>query len=251
MTDRSRGETQPRGVCSQRGQVPRLGGFARLLDGSAGMAEVLLHLAQSADVLVGADPHAARVGRLTQSLALQLGLSPEQSARMAQAALYHDLGKLLIDPELLEKPTRLEAQEFEVVKTHTYLGAAILSLRHGSQNRLAVSIALTHHERWDGAGYPSQLKATEIPLEGRIVAVADTFDALLTHRPYKAAWPLPRVLEEIARQAGKQFDPEVVAALMCLARGAQLPLLEPLGPAVEGLAPWKPPLRPLSPDVPA
>jgi putative two-component system response regulator len=251
MTDRSRGETEARGVCSELAQAPWLEGFARLLDGSAGMVEVLLHLAQIADALVEADPHAARVGRLTRSLALQLGLSPEQSTRMAQAALYHDLGKLLIDPELLDKPTCLEAQEFEVVKTHTYLGAAILSLRHGSQSSLAVSIALTHHERWDGAGYPRRLKAAEIPLEGRIVAVADTFDALLTHRPYKAAWPLPRVLEKIAHQAGKQFDPEVVAALMGLAHGVQLPRLEPGGPAVEGLAPWNPLLPSLWPDVPA
>lgn len=235
MTVRERGETEPRGVCSEPGQVSSLGGFAHLVDGSARMVEGLVQLAQTADLLVQSDPHAARVGQLTQSLALQLGLPFEQSAWMAQAALFHDLGKLLIDPRILDKPTRLEAQEFEVVKTHTYLGAAILSLRHGSQSSLAVSIALTHHERWDGAGYPRQLRAAQIPLEGRIVAVADTFDALLTHRPYKAAWPLPRVLEEIARQAGKQFDPEVVAALMRLARHAQLPLLEPGDPGVVAL----------------
>ncbi|RIH85722.1 HD-GYP domain-containing protein [Calidithermus roseus] len=248
MTFRERGEPEPRGICSEGGRVPRLEGFAHLVDGSAGMVESLVQLAQTADLLVQSDPHAARVSQLTQSLALQLGLSSEQSARMAQAALFHDLGKLLIDPQLLDKPTRLEAQEFEVVKTHTHLGAAILSLRHGSQSSLVVSIALAHHERWDGAGYPRQLSAAQIPLEGRIVAVADTFDALLTHRPYKAAWPLPRVLEEIARQAGKQFDPEVVAALMRLAHDRQLPLLEPGAPGVAML--HSPALRSPPLDVP-
>lgn len=212
--------------------LPCMGGRAPGVDGLGHLAEGLLYLAGAAERLVQQDAHALRVAQLTYRLAERLGLPVQQCARLAQAARFHDLGKWLIAPEILDKPGPLEPWEYALVKTHTSLGAAVLSLRAGPDAGLAVGIALTHHERWDGAGYPRGIGGEEIPLEGRIVAVADVFDALLTPRPYKPAWTPGRALEEVGRQAGRQFDPEVAAALLCLAEEGRLPLLEaPSAPA--------------------
>jgi putative two-component system response regulator len=156
--------------------------------------------------------HTERVSRTTRELALELGLAEREAALIGQAALLHDIGKVSIDDAILRKPGRLTPEEFELVKGHAATGAAILFGSQSAILRLAQEIALAHHERWDGTGYPNGLAGDEIPLAGRIVALADVFDALTHARPYKGAWPVEDALIEIERLAGTHFDPEVVSA---------------------------------------
>jgi putative two-component system response regulator len=124
----------------------------------------------------------------------------------------HDVGKIAIPDSILSKPGRLTPDEFAVMQTHTTAGAALLARGRADLVQVAETIALTHHERWDGSGYPQRLAGEAIPLAGRIVAVVDVFDALTHDRPYKNAWPMERAVTEVACQAGAQFDPQVVAA---------------------------------------
>jgi putative two-component system response regulator len=133
-----------------------------------------------------------------------------------RAAPLHDIGKIGIPDAILLKAGKLEPAEIEIMKTHTLIGARILSGSDHALLTMAESIALTHHERWDGAGYPYQLAGHAIPFEGRVVALADTFDALTHERPYKAASTLEEALAEIRRESGKQFDPELVSAFLRL-----------------------------------
>ena len=130
-----------------------------------------------------------------------------------RAAPLHDVGKIGIPDSILLKLGPLTAAEFELVKTHTTIGAKILSGSRFALLRLAEEIAFSHHERWDGTGYAG-LAGHQVPLAGRIVAVADVFDALTQKRPYKAAWPLEDAVAEIDRQRGRQFDPDVVEAFL-------------------------------------
>jgi putative two-component system response regulator len=156
--------------------------------------------------------HAERIGRTSELIALALGLDAPEAALIGQAARLHDIGKIGIADELLLKPGKYTADELEAMKLHPAIGARILS---GSTNELlmmAERIALTHHERWDGHGYPSGLAGETIPLPGRIVAVADVFDALTHRRPYKDAWPVPVAVREILSEAGTKFDPRVTNA---------------------------------------
>ncbi|HET9224265.1 MAG TPA: HD-GYP domain-containing protein, partial [Roseiflexaceae bacterium] len=132
------------------------------------------------------------------------------------AAPLHDLGKIGIPDHILLKPGRFTSTEYEQMKSHVAIGARILSGGRYALLRMAEEIAFTHHERWDGSGYPLGLAGEAIPLTGRIVAVADTFDALTHARPYKQAWPIAEALAEILRQGGEKFDPDVVAALVRL-----------------------------------
>jgi putative two-component system response regulator len=156
--------------------------------------------------------HAQRIGRTSGLLAAALGLSGREIRRMVHAAPLHDIGKLAIPDAILLKPGPLTPAEFETVKTHPEAGARILGASKSRLLQVAAEIAATHHERWDGTGYPARLSATAIPLSGRIVAVADVFDALSHERPYKRAWPVQAAAAEIAAQSGRQFDPEIVAA---------------------------------------
>jgi PAS domain S-box-containing protein len=160
--------------------------------------------------------HTERVGHVAAKLALGLGLPAGQVTLLRQAAPLHDVGKLAIPDLILLKPGRLTPEEFEVMKTHAELGARLLSSGSSRVLQMAALIAATHHERWDGAGYPNGLSGERIPLVGRIVAVADVFDALTHDRPYKEAWSLERACAEIERSAGSQFDPRVVAAFLAL-----------------------------------
>jgi putative two-component system response regulator len=147
-------------------------------------------------------------------VALMLGMSAAQAEMIRLAAPLHDLGKVAIPDGILLKPGKLLPDEFAIVQQHTVIGVRILS---GSRSRLlqmAEEIALTHHERWDGTGYPNGLAGEEIPLSGRIIAVVDVFDALTNRRPYKEAWSVNRAIEEIRALSGSHFDARVVHAFL-------------------------------------
>ena len=122
----------------------------------------------------------------------------------------HDIGKIAIPDRILQKPGRLDAEEWKKMKTHTTIGAHILEGSRAPLIRMAETIALTHHERWDGSGYPHGLAGEEIPLAGRIASICDVFDALISTRPYKGPWPVPDALAEIERLSGSHFDPALV-----------------------------------------
>lgn len=160
--------------------------------------------------------HTRRVGELSALLASVLRLPQTEVELIRKAAPLHDVGKISLSDAILLKPGRLSPAELELNRAHTTLGAELLSGGHFPLLRMAEEIALTHHEHWDGNGYPQGLEGEEIPLTGRIVAVADVFDALVHERPYKRAWSLEEAVAEIAEQRGKQFDPQVVDALLSL-----------------------------------
>jgi putative two-component system response regulator len=165
--------------------------------------------------------HTLRVGQLSALLAAALGLPDQQVRRIRRAAPLHDIGKIGISDTVLLKPAKLTPEEFEHVKTHTLIGGRILADSSVPVLQLGQEIALSHHERWDGSGYPHGLQGDHIPLSGRIVTVADVFDALTHDRPYKHAWPIERALAEITAQRSRQFDPDVVDAFLgLLDRGA-------------------------------
>ena len=162
----------------------------------------------------GTGEHPRRVGRNAAAIAHELGWPDDEVALLESAALLHDVGKIGIRDTVLLKPGKLSEQEFEHMKAHTTIGARILSGGRSRLLRMAEEIALAHHERWDGRGYPLGLAGTEIPIAARIVAVADVLDALTHERPYKEAWPMAKALREITQQSGTQFDPMVVRACL-------------------------------------
>jgi putative two-component system response regulator len=157
--------------------------------------------------------HTERVGEMAGLLARELGLPDAQVSLIRRAAPLHDVGKIGIPDAILLKLGKLTPAEFELVKTHTTIGARILSGSRFALLKLAEEIAYSHHEQWDGSGYAG-LVGDQIPLAGRIVTVADVFDALTQKRPYKAAWPRSEAIAEIDRQRGRQFDPNVVDAFL-------------------------------------
>jgi putative two-component system response regulator len=158
--------------------------------------------------------HIRRVGESAAAIAWQLDLPGEQVELIRQAAPLHDIGKLGVSDTILRKPGKLSVEEFAHVKQHARIGQRILDGTQAPVLLLARDIAQTHHERWDGTGYPDGRAGTEIPQAGRIVAVADVFDALTHDRPYKTAWPLDKAVEEIVNQRCRHFDPEVVDAFL-------------------------------------
>jgi PAS domain S-box-containing protein len=160
--------------------------------------------------------HTERVARAAALLATELNLDGESVQTIRRAAPLHDVGKVGIPDEILLKPGKLTLEEFEVIKTHTVIGGRILSKSRIPVVRMAMEIAFTHHERWDGSGYPSGLGGAGIPISGRIVAVADAFDAMTHARPYKAALPVEHAVAEIVHCRGGQFDPRVVDAFLKL-----------------------------------
>lgn len=155
--------------------------------------------------------HARRVGYLAAAIASAYGLSEHEVELIARGAPLHDLGKIGVPDWILLKPSGLTDHERAVMQTHTRIGAEILAQSRSEVLQAAERIALTHHERWDGRGYAG-LKEDEIPIEGRIVAVADAFDAITNDRPYRAARPLEVARHEILNQSLRQFDPDIVEA---------------------------------------
>lgn len=161
--------------------------------------------------------HVMRMSHVSGRLALQLGMDAYYSEQLIHAAPMHDIGKIGIPDYVLLKPGKLDDEELAIMRKHPEMGAKILDNSTSPLIKLAHSVALYHHEKWDGSGYPFGLKGEEIPLEARIVAVADVFDALLNKRPYKEAWPVEDAVAEIEANRGKHFDPAVVdAMLQCL-----------------------------------
>jgi PAS domain S-box-containing protein len=165
--------------------------------------------------------HTRRVGDLAGRLAEALDLPGDLPRLIRLAAPLHDVGKIGIPDAILLKPGRLTEEEFEQMKRHTTIGAEMLSGGTSAQLALAKEIAGTHHERWDGTGYPAGVAGEAIPIAGRIVAVADVFDALTHARPYKQPWSPEEALAELDRQRGRQFDPEVIDAFFSLLRNPE------------------------------
>jgi putative two-component system response regulator len=166
--------------------------------------------------------HTDRVGNTAALIAAQLGLPAATVALIRLAAPLHDVGKLALTDGILLKPGKLTPEEFSRMQEHALAGATLLSGSSSKVLQLAEEIARTHHERWDGTGYPHMLSGAAIPISGRIVAVADVFDALAFPRPYKEAWPLEDAVAEIQRLSGRHFDPRVVNAFAALDHRALL-----------------------------
>jgi len=174
--------------------------------------EIINRLAKAAELR---DPetgmHILRVGYISGEIALACGFDAKFCDLLVFAAPMHDVGKVGIPDHILLKPGKLTNEEFEIIKSHSLIGAKVLSGSKHQLIQMAETIALSHHEKWDGTGYPQRLSGTDIPVEGRITAIADVFDALTSERPYKVAWPLEKAFQEIQSQAGAQFDPDLVS----------------------------------------
>ena len=158
--------------------------------------------------------HIVRMSRYSAMVAAQVGLSMDYCDIVLQAAPLHDIGKIGIPDSILQKPGRLTKEEWEIMKTHTTIGAELLSGSNSKFLNVAREIALTHHEHWDGNGYPQGLKGEEIPIVGRICGLCDVFDALMTARPYKEAWSSEKTIEEMRKGRGAHFDPKVLDAFL-------------------------------------
>jgi len=156
--------------------------------------------------------HSQRVARYCAILAHNLGLPEEFCRDILHAAPLHDIGKAGLSDALLRKPGLLSPEERREMEEHTRIGHAMLKGSRSRVFRMAAEIALTHHERWNGSGYPQRLRAEQIPLSGRIAAVADVFDALTSLRAYKTAWSIANAFTYLHDNAGEQFDPACVAA---------------------------------------
>jgi putative two-component system response regulator len=158
--------------------------------------------------------HIERVSRCSELIAQRLGLPHERCELLRIASPLHDIGKIAIPDHILRKPSSLSADERRIVQTHTTLGHAMLDGSREPLLQVGAEIAWTHHERFDGGGYPRRLAGTEIPLAGRIVAVADVFDALISDRVYRLALPVDEVIEAMQAERGAQFDPDPLEALL-------------------------------------
>ncbi len=158
--------------------------------------------------------HVIRMSYYAVIIARAIGLDEEQVEDLLHASPMHDIGKIGIPDHILQKPGRLDPEEWAVMREHPVIGARIIGQHAKGLLRMAYDIALTHHEKWDGSGYPRGLAGEDIPLVGRIVAIADVFDALTAERPYKKAWPLNEALAYIREQSGKHFDPHLVEVFL-------------------------------------
>lgn len=160
--------------------------------------------------------HTQRVGEWSARLAQSLGMDLSATEMLRLAAPLHDVGKIGIPDSILLKPGKLTKEEFEIVKSHTWIGREILSRSQFPVFQMAGEISLSHHECWNGSGYPFGLQGNDIPLVGQIVSIVDVFDALTHHRPYKSAWSIEEALDEIQRLKGIKFSPNVVDSFVDL-----------------------------------
>ncbi len=172
----------------------------------------LATVAEYRDDLTGA--HQRRVGEMAALIARRLGMDELFVRRLRMAAPLHDIGKVAIPDAILRKPAPLDHEEWKVMRTHTTIGARMLAGGDFPLLRTAERIALTHHERWDGVGYPEGLRGAEIPIEGRITAVADVIDCMTHPRPYRDALPASEAIAEVERCRGTQFDPDIVPVVL-------------------------------------
>ncbi len=154
--------------------------------------------------------HIIRMSKYSELLGRCAGMSDGEAELLLQASPMHDIGKIGIPDQILLKPGKLNAEEWETMKQHAQIGADLLDGSSAPLLVVAREIALTHHEKWDGSGYPHALRGESIPLVGRIVAVADVFDALTSERPYKAAWPIPKAIELLQAERDRHFDGRLV-----------------------------------------
>ena len=158
--------------------------------------------------------HIMRIGQYCLLMAEKLNLSKEFKTTIYYAAPMHDIGKIGIPDKILLKPGKLTTIEFEIIKTHTEIGARLLSRSKSKILQMAHEIALNHHEKFNGSGYPNQLKGINIPLSGRIISIADIFDALTSKRPYKDPYPPKVIYDILEKERGEHFDPEILDVFM-------------------------------------
>ena len=190
--------------------------------------EMLVRLARASEYRDDqSGEHVWRVSQLTGQIGGELGLERPRVELLVRAARLHDVGKIAIPDGISLKPAKLSTQEFDVIKMHTTVGAQLLSGGQSPLMELAETIALTHHERWDGAGYPAGLAGEEIPLESRIFAVADTLDAMTHDRVHQRACSLAEAVLKIEAQAGAQFDPEIVDAFLRIYERGEIVIFAP------------------------
>lgn len=177
--------------------------------------EVIIRLGKAAEFRDDeTGKHIERIADYVQILSEALGIHKDLATMMRYAAPMHDVGKIGIPDSILLKPGKLTEEEFKIIQLHTVIGGKILGGTTLPILELATEIALSHHERWDGSGYPLKLSKTNIPQSGRIVAIADVFDALTSHRVYKTAWSIEKAVDFIKEQREKMFDPAVVDVFM-------------------------------------
>jgi CHASE2 domain-containing sensor protein len=175
--------------------------------------------------------HLERMSRMCERLGLALGMTTTEAETLRNASLLHDVGKIGVPDAILLQPGSLSPEDRDLMRRHTTVGSELLSGSSSEVMRMAEEIARTHHERWDGQGYPAGLAGEAIPLVGRICAVCDVFDALLSDRPYKDPWPVPEALEQLRRERGKHFDPAAVDAFLGIVDDLDPALLAPNGRA--------------------
>jgi putative two-component system response regulator len=154
--------------------------------------------------------HVIRMSHYARILGLALGMTEAQADDLLHAAPMHDVGKIGIPDNILRKPGPLDADEWKVMQSHATIGGDIIGKHQSGMLAMAYDVAVTHHEKWDGSGYPNGIAGDEIPLVGRIVAIADVFDALTSARPYKQAWPIEKAVEYLEQQRGLHFEGRLV-----------------------------------------
>jgi len=186
--------------------------------------------------------HLERISRMCERVGLAMGMTATEAETLRNASLLHDVGKIGVPDAILQQPGALSPEDRELMRRHATVGGAILAGSSAPVIRMAEQIALTHHERWDGSGYPAGLRGDAIPLPGRICAVCDVFDALLSWRPYKDPWPLEEALAELRRERGRHFDPAVLDVFLGIVDDFDPALLSDSGlrPPAERIAEVRP-----------